>query len=434
MEQEELKRKLMGLWEKTTHKSKELLNVLFDFYFNIDYIEYVEHDGKIVSALCGIPYNFGFGSHILKGIYLISLTLEEGYHKKGFLSELLSSFNNRWAHKFDFSFIVPANDLMADYYGEQGYISSFYILEERYTANHDFRNDYYLSLVDSDERIKELKRVLFDEIKVCLLRQNDTILKEKIIQYITTLESKSWRPGYIVHRPKDLDYLLNQDSIPHLQAFVAFDSEEKISGVAFTRKEEPGKSKVVAFYVSDQCSYFALLDFIKLTFSDDSLTVNTSDPKYQNLAIIQQTYASANVNGGDLDNTFSVVEMPFNINRLLHSLGMVKILNFENIFSYIAQVRSDVDFKLILRDLNICDQYLTAAENIGFSCKEVVYVVKGGKFSIEPPTNVKNDKSILRLNCKEVSDLLLRKNDSSNLIMEAFGIPRLNLQVRLLPC
>ena len=73
MEQEELKRKLMGLWEKTSHNSKDLLSLLFEYYFNSKYIEYKESEGKIISALCGIPYIFGNGKKTLKGLYIIYL-------------------------------------------------------------------------------------------------------------------------------------------------------------------------------------------------------------------------------------------------------------------------------------------------------------------------------------------------------------------------
>ena len=430
MEQDELKRKLLGLWEKTTHNSKDLLSILFDYYFDLKYIEYKETEGKVVSALCGIPYYFGYGEKLLKGLYIISLTSEEGFRKKGVLASLLTNLNERIKEEFDFTFIVPATELLADYYGSQGYFSSFYILEERFTPLHDFRNDYLLSLNESDERIKKLKIALLDEIQVTE-NTNNVFPKKDIIDFIISIEKKSTSSVNLCHKEKDLDYLLGDQSIRNLNYFISFDADNNITGVAFTKKEDIKRTKIISIYVSDTCSYYCLLDFIKHKFADHSLSIYTSDPKYQMHSIIQQTYASANPSGGDLDNSFSTIEIPFNINKLLHPLGMVRLLRFERILNYIAETHSDVDFKLYLRDYKEVDSNSTDDNE---KTDKVLYIVKNGKCSPVSYDKSKNDRSVLDLSTKEFSELLLRKNDSSNLIMEAFGIPRLNLQVRLLPC
>lgn len=431
MDQEELKRKLMGLWEKTTHNSKEYLATLFDYYFDENLVEYKEIEGKIVSAIFGIPYSFGFGKNRLNGLYLISLSSEEGFRKKGVLAELLNNFNHKVKEDYDFTFLVPHTELLADYFGSQNYLSSFFILEERFTPLHNFRNDYILSLTDSDERIKKLKLELLNEINVVMNDDSSEFTNEQVIQFIKNIEKKGSSSVNITHTERDIEYLLNPDCIRHLNSFIAYDADGKITGVAFTEKEDIKRIKVVAAYVSDSCSYYALLDFIKRMFGDFSLSIITSDPKFQILSIIQQTYASSNPNGGDLDNTFSTVEIPFNINKLLHPLGMVRLLRFDNLMHFIAENRSDVDFRLFIRDYNRSDN--TEDESADENQEITIYNVKNGVCKIEKSTFPIKDKTILSLSSKEVSELLLRKNDSSNLIMEAFGIPRLNLQIRLLP-
>lgn len=426
MDQEELKRKLMGLWEKTTHTSKELLGILFEYYFDVNFIEYKESEGKIVSALCGIPYNFGFGDKKLKGLYIISLSSEEGFRKKGILSELLEKFNDKVRGEFDFTFLVPATELLADYYVTQGYFSSFFILEERYTPLHDFRHDFQLSLLESDERIRLLKSGLLDEIKVYERDPNRDKDEDAVVDFILEIEKKGSSAINLCHSPKDLHYALSGDSLRNLTSFIAYDADGNISGVGFTQKEDLKRVRVVAFYVTDVSVYYALLDCIKHKYPDYSISVNTSDPKYQSHSLIQDNYVSVNPAGGDLDNTFSTVEMPFNINRLLQPMGMVKLLGFDNIMNYIAASRSDVDFNLSIRDIQ---------DNINeeIKGKKKVYSVKNGKCKVQYLEYPFNDKNILNLSQKEISELLLRKNDSSNLIMEAFGIPRLDLQIRLLP-
>lgn len=441
MEQEELKRKLLGLWEKTTHNSKEYLTLLFDYYFDENYLVYKETDGKVVSAICGIPYNFGSENHSLKGLYLLYLSSEEGYRKKGVLSELLNNINDRVKSEFDFTFLVPHTELLEDYFGTQGYFSSFFILEERFTPLHDFRNDYLLSLIESDERIRLLKRALLDEINVTD-NSGWEFSEDEIIRFIKHTENKEISAVNLCHTYRDLEYILNEDSLSKANHFVAYDSDKKITGVVFTQKDDIKRIRVVACYVADTCSYYALLDFIKRAYPDFSLSVNTSEPKFQTHSIIQQTYAAENPSGGDLDNTFETIEVAFNINRLLQPLGMVKLLRFDKILKYIAETRSDIDFKLYIRDYipeyreNISD-IATIEQEISTSSRKteetsyIVYKVKGGKCVMEDMKTL--DRSVLNLSVKETSELLLRKNDSSNLIMEAFGIPRLNLQMRLLP-
>ena len=425
MEQEELKRKLIGLWEKNTHQSKDLISILFDYYFDAELVEYKEYDGKIVSALFGIPYSFGYGDKYLKGLYLISLSSEEGFKKKGMLSDLLKAFNKRASKNFDFTFIVPHSELLADYYATQGYLNSFFILEERFTPLHDFKKDYFLSLTDSDERIKELKKSLYKEIKVCE-NQKGEFSEEQVIQFIRSIEKKGTSAINLCHSSEDLKYLLNEKSLRNLNHYITHDSDGKITGIAFSHMEDIKRIRIAGFYVSDLCSYYVLLDYIKKTYPDFSLSVNSSDSKYQTHSIIQQTYASSNPAGGDLDNTFSVIEIPFNYNRLLQPLGMARLLRFDNILKYIAETRSDIDLKLYLRDWD------GSQEKEGKTVKKL-FTIKNGTFKEENILDPIKDHSVLSLSSKELSELLLRKNDSSNLIMEAFGIPRLNLQIKLLP-
>ena len=428
MEQEELKRKLMGLWEKTTHSSKELIATLFNYYFNPKYMEYKENDGKIVSALLGIPYTFGYNKKYLKGIYLISLSSEEGFQKKGNISELFNAFHKKLANEFDFTFIVPHSELIADFYSNHGYWSSFFILEERFTPLHDFKNDYLLSLTDSNEKIRNLKISLFDEIRVEQKSPNDDLeTKKELAKFIEKIESRGSSSTNLCHTDNDLLYIMEEESIRNLTAYVAYDSENKITGIAFIQKEDIKRIRVVASYVTDICSYYALLDFIKKEFSDYSISINTSESKYQIHSIIQHNYAASNPKGGDLDTVVGSIDIPFNLNRLLQPMGMVRILRFENILKYIAETRSDVDFQLQIRDYNP-----EGGENT--NDKRILYKVKNGEFVREIVDSKTKNSSILNLSIKEVSELLLRKKDTSNLIMEAFGIPRLDLQLRLLPC
>lgn len=416
----------MGLWEKATHNSKEMMSSIFDCYYNSRYLEYTENEGRITSALCGIPYYFGFGDKRLKGLYIISLSTEEGYRKKGLLAENLKRLNDRLKDEFDFTFLVPQSELMADYYSTQGYFNSFYVLEERFTNAHNFKNDYFISLQDSDERIRTLKMALFDDLKVVNHSKEKIFSNEQIIRFVQEMENKASNAINLCHSFKDLEYILTEGELRNVNAFVSYDSDGKITGVAFTSKEELKRIKISTIYVSDTCSHFVLLNYIKSEFSDYSISLYTNDQKLQFHSIAQLNYASANPVGGDLDNTFGQMEVAFNINKLLQPLGMVRLLRFEQLLEYLAERNTELEFKLYIRD------YKTGEKDSNKGPENPIFVIKNGECRIDDRKNYKNDAGILNLSMKEVSELLLRKKDSSNLIMEAFGIPRLNLEIHLL--
>ena len=122
----EIKKKMMGLWESVFHDSKEYISLIFDNYFNPDFVEFIEMDGRIVSALLAIPYVFSNGKEKLNGLYLCGLATAENYRQKGLMTSLLQNINRRAEGNYDFTFLIPSTDMMADYYHRQGYFNSFY--------------------------------------------------------------------------------------------------------------------------------------------------------------------------------------------------------------------------------------------------------------------------------------------------------------------
>lgn len=427
MEQEELKRKLSGLWEKTSHKSKELISVFLNYYFDENFIEYQDLDGKINGAIIGIPYSFGFDEDPLKGIYLIPICSEEGVLKKNIINKLLKELHKKILNDFDLMFLVTDSELLQDYYRTLGFHDSFYIIQEHYTPLHNFHTDFLLSIQDSDERIRNLKNALFNDIEVFQKEDfernnNDSI--GQLIDFIRDIERKKSTEISLIHEAKDLEYLFQEDSMRNLDYFVSLDADKKITGIAFIDIEEFKRIKVLTPFVTDSCSFYCLLNEIKRVYKEYSVTINSLESKCQIQAIIQQTYAASNPQGEDLDNTFATLETPVNLRNLMKPLGLVKLLKFDNILKYIARHRRDVDFKLYIPD---------DPTPLNFDNKDHVYIIKNGTCDIDSIENHKQDKSLLKLSVKVISELLLRRGDASNLIMEAFGIPRLNLMINLLP-
>ena len=232
----DVREQMIELWEKTFHDSKEYISLVFDTYFNEKYIAYHEHEEKIVSSLLGVPYEFGYGSQKLKGLYLCGLATEEKFRHKGLMSDLLEEINNRVSEDFDFTFLIPSSDLNADYYRRRGYFNSFFRLEERYTSIHDFKNDFILSLNESDKRLRELKLNLFNSLRIIRYEQSSEINSQDIINFIQNREKKPKSIVNLCHSQIDLEAVIKENMISGQSILISLDSDNNITGVAFIVK------------------------------------------------------------------------------------------------------------------------------------------------------------------------------------------------------
>lgn len=59
MEAIDIKRKMSALWKDTFHESDAYVNLLFDRYFNSEWVEFEAEGSEIIGALMGVPYEFG---------------------------------------------------------------------------------------------------------------------------------------------------------------------------------------------------------------------------------------------------------------------------------------------------------------------------------------------------------------------------------------
>lgn len=423
MNPEDIKKSIKELWERTFHDNNEIVSLIFETYYDEKYLAYSLQDSKVVSALLGIPYSFGYGDTILKGLYLFGMATEEKFRNKGFMTSLIDEINTRVSNDFDFTFLVPISDLNADYYRRRGYFNSFFRIEERFTSIHDFKNDFEYSLINSDERVAALKIKLFDKFEIIDLFTSEKELRKPLIDFIKKQENKPSSSANLRHSDTDLEAIIEYYRIRGSYIFLSIDEERKITGVVFAVKDEMKRLKIPAFYVEDKSTFYALLNNLKKSFSDFSISVFiTSEKDSSHNSLIEEVYGAENPEGRDLETLFGLLETQFNLTKLMEPFGMVKLLRFDNILSYISQIRKDSDFKLNIKNKDEEDN----------GEQKILYSVKNGKLKIEGYEQLPKEKNILTLSRKEVSELLLRKPDTSSFIMEAFGIPRLILEMKLI--
>lgn len=131
---EELKDRMMKLWKDTFGDPYEYIRMVLDTYFVEENVEtFEDENGRLVSSLLGVPYRFfdcgvetSCGSHdgYLKGMYLCGLATVPDMRGKGLMKELMRRFEERAAgNDYDFSFLIPADEGLRNYYSRMGYVS-----------------------------------------------------------------------------------------------------------------------------------------------------------------------------------------------------------------------------------------------------------------------------------------------------------------------
>lgn len=422
----ELKNKMMKLWKDTFHDSDSYISLIFEEYFNIDYVEYHEENGQLVSALIGIPYEFGCAGNTIKGLYLCGLATKEEYRHKGIMNGLINRINDKARAKgIVLSFLIPASDMLRIYYQGKGYVNGMYRVEERYTDIHDFHKDCILTINREEDRIRTHRLKIFENLSVKSIDGNDEIFNSKIAQYIYSKERNNSTYISLLHTLKDIEITIKENMISGGEIIVALSSENEINGVAYLTFDERRRIVIPKIYYDDQCSYYKLLDKAKKMHIESPMSVWRYPEETDRHALWSKIYGAGNPDGGMLGGAYGIAERVYDVSMHALPYGMVKILNYTEILKFLAEYRNDVKFSILIKEA-------TNSQN------GVLYKIEYGKLS---QTNVKDSEAdtkrmlshnITVLTTQDMSELLFRKKDGNSLIMEAFGIPRLAINMSLL--
>lgn len=424
MKDQDLKEKMKRLWKDTFHDSDEYINLIFENYFNPEFVEYTEENGKLVSALLGIPYNFYCGGKTLKGLYLCGLATLDNYRHKGIMSNQLSRINERSAEKgFALSFLIPSSDLNRIYYGNRGYHNSMYRVEERYTGVHDFRNELTELLSKEDDRIKLIRKKYYDNLNVESLDFNNHELLSNVVAFIEQSEKSANSYTVMLHSKKDILIMLEENLISGGRIYITRNQDNVVSGIAFVLLDDKKKCSVPKIYYENNYVYYKLLEKIKNVFSDSSMSVMRFPEQTERNVIWSPVYGASNPDGDGLGGSYGVMERVYNVARHAQPYGMSKLLNFSELLKFLSGLRRDVEFSILVKKTKI------SREGRLYEIRDGVYREK--ELRIDEVKKI-NNKELTILTEDELSELLLRKKDSSSLIMEAFGIPRLAFNMALL--
>ncbi len=421
MTPDEIKRQMMLLWKKTFHDTDEYINLVFDNYYSTDRIEYYEIDGNIVSALMEIPYIFGWKNHEVKGMYLCGLMTDQQYRRRGIMQTLLERAIKKAKNEdYAFCFLIPADSGLIKYYSVQGYSNAFYRVVNRYTALHNFRQEYMTFVMNNNERTGELKMKYYDSLKFEKILLSNNNIDNNIINFIYDKENNS---EYIVirHSHKDIELFLRENYLSQNSSFFVKDKEEKITAVAVTEENDDVIS-VLHIYSTDLCSKMRILDGIRLAGGGKSLLVYEYPEASHRTALWNRSYVAT-------DDTSPVAlvtqtsERVYNVAAHASSYGMVRFVDILTVLRLLADWKREMKVKILVRETKeSVGCYYTVDK--GYCNSRVV--------SDEELTKLEKDSSVLTLTSYQLQEILCRRPDADRLIMEAFGLPRLGLDTCLL--
>lgn len=421
MDSIELKDKMMKLWKKIFHDSDAYISLVFDNYFNEDNVEYYEEDGKLVSALLGIPYNFSNGKKKIRGLYLCGLATDATFRHRGIMHNLIEKANLKAKENgFAFTFLIPANDSLINYYSARGYNKAMYRVEDRYTEIHDFKKDYLSSISKEDERIYKLKEKYYNSLSTQLLQSDSENCIIEIINYIEKSEKSVTEYTTILHTAKDIRNIIKDNKISNGEIAICRNSEGEMVGVAFITFDDRKRIIIPKIFYDDNSILYRLLEFIKNKYSQCALSMYCYPEQTDRRALWMKNYGAANPDGVP-GGAYGVAERVYNVSSHAITYGMIRVLDIREILIFLANGRSDLNFSILVKE--------DSDKNFLLKCN----VINGeSQFAEEDESKLKQSKNLSALKQKELLELIFRKKDSNNIIMEAFGIPRLPINMSLL--
>ncbi len=131
-----IKKDMMELWKDTFHDSSRYINLVFDTYFYTENVFYCYDGDKLIAALLGVEYEFGMldnsGKPIrVKGLYLCGLATHPEYRRKGIMATLMEMAENSAKRRgLDFTFLIPADSHLREYYKKKGYSTASFKRKE----------------------------------------------------------------------------------------------------------------------------------------------------------------------------------------------------------------------------------------------------------------------------------------------------------------
>lgn len=294
----------MKLWKDTFHDSDEYVALIFDNYFNPEYVECASDGDKLVAAMIGIPYTFKYHNKcdkenddcrskimddvdVFRGLYLCGLATDPNYRGRGLMSKMIERINSRARDKgFDFTFLIPANEGLIKFYEDRDYVEAFYRINYRFLVSHNFKVEFEARLNERNCSIRESCNNMADckliDIKSEMNRFDahqlsvlDVDNEDESVLLNNWLCANDSKPGVLSmqHTAKDWNIVFRENQLSGgMIVYVTWSNE--IRGVAFVNFNGDNSVSVPYIVSVDECARYSLLQNL------NSLLKSSSDIKY----------------------------------------------------------------------------------------------------------------------------------------------------------
>lgn len=443
MENDILKRQMMNLWKETFHDSDEYIQLVFDAYFDPDFVEYEERDGRVIASLIAIPYTFGNDNYAINSVYLCGLSTYSKYRKEGIMTRLLQNIEKKMLEKgFALMFLIPANSGLRRYYHDRGFLNGFYRSVLHYTGIHDFRMEFHASIMREEKALYEVKKRYFDHLEVKIFNKKNLLPSsgqyEKMVKFI--LECEQEQRGFSLFQSKgNLEIVLKEAIVSNGKIGVCYNADDEISGIGVYNENE---TEIIETgrYSKNYASLCKLREKLLSSGEGRAMTIYQYGYEKSHNKSTWNPFTSAVLPEVNQIGAVGTIERVYNPNSHSEVYGMVRILSISEILKFQAANRKDLKYSILMRQENTGNILEFSAKNGKLRINEIIkYSAENDKEKEENKNKRKmyigRDKDgydIMILNEKDLGELLFRRPGTDRLVEEAFGIPPLNGKISLL--
>lgn len=413
----------MQLWERIFHDRHEYVSMLFENYFDESLCAWHEEDGKIVASIMGIPYKFIGNGEIIDAIYYCGIATDIHYRRKGLMTALLKEIENKTKDRFDFAFLIPSDETNRLIYYNKGYFNAIYKVYEYYTPIHDFHFEFETLLLDLDNHVGGLKKKYYDNLTVEIYNPDDPDQTEAMSEFIMDHDRMPSSFLQLDHTEKDIKVDIEDSLINEAKIFLIHNPKKELKGLMFTFPTPDGRIKVYTEYCKEICAYYKILDAIKKYYAEMALTVVSYPEEVRGTEVWSEFFIEPNAVSTGLESVEGTAPRIYNRADMSSPYGMLKIFNLERVLSFLSYLRNDVKFEVLIKNETGGDSFFVSVKNGKCEIKKL----EGDWEKIK-----REYKSVTILKEKDFMDILFRRRKREDIIMEAFGIPRLPINVTLM--
>lgn len=426
LEKIEIINQMKSLWKSTFGDPQEYIDNVFDNYFDINYVEYEERGGKIISAMLGVPYNFESNNHKLSALYLCGLATDISFRGQGLMKNLIEKICKRASDNgFDFVFLIPANKSLIKYYEDRGFTQGIYHSINRFTSIHDFKKE----LKDEDGG-RELQQFISSKIEA--IDYDDCKCVNRVINYLIRCEIKCSNNGdedrlfTLRHDGKDWAAVISDMKLYGNDILVSKDeNNDEINGVGFIdyHDDEIIVKNVIADGRGVACK---ILSHVVANNSVDLPITVIGNYLHEERVSLWQPYYNASLPDAP---TVGAVGEVVRISRSAGEskmYGMLRLTNVSNLLKIMVKRSSE------LKNENLTLLTDTSDYSILLNSKEKYRISRNFNCKTTANYSYLQQTDCVRLTWEEMAEIVFRPENASNQGNKLFGLPQIALNMSLL--